>query len=233
MKKMIQVALVMCILQISAKKINEKSFFLKEKRFNPNTYPAAKQWQIWFCKFQRKGYHSLQIQKCGIFYRGLQAFELPQRIFTEIWNSSICFCKINGVDYRFDKNGKNAYLFKDDDLGKCQSKYLKQTYQAYIRNSKYGITESSKFNNPEDYRQQTIYPQYDYLHVLEGEDIENPMIIASSGNKFGVIDKKNKVIIPFEYLGIKPDFSWKLADLFEVTKDLKNYYFIDVKNNDY
>ena len=43
----------------------------------------------------------------------------------------------------------------------------------------------------------TIYPQYDYLHILEGDDLKNPMIIASHQNKFGVIDVHNKVIIPF------------------------------------
>ena len=99
--------------------------------------------------------------------------------------------------------------------------------------NKYGIIEDSKFENPGDYRQYTIYPQYDYLHILEGDDLKNPMIIASHQNKFGVIDVHNKVIIPFEYSDIKRNFSWKLARLFEVTKDGKNYYYIDINNKGY
>lgn len=59
------------------------------------------------------------------------------------------------------------------------------------------------------------------------------MIVASKNNKFGVIDVNNKVIIPFEYNDIKRNFSWKLARLFEVTKDGKNYFYIDVNNNAY
>ena len=100
-------------------------------------------------------------------------------------------------------------------------------------NYAYGIIEDSKFENPGDYRQFTIYPQYDYLHILEGDDLKNPMIVASKNNKFGVIDVNNKVIIPFEYNDIKRNFSWKIARLFEVTKDGKNYFYIDVNNNAY
>ena len=99
--------------------------------------------------------------------------------------------------------------------------------------NKYGIIEDSKFENPGDYRQYTIYPQYDYLHILEGDDLKNPMIIASHQNKFGVIDVHNKVIIPFEDSDIKRNFSWKLSRLFEVTKDGKNYYYIDINNKGY
>ena len=68
---------------------------------------------------------------------------------------------------------------------------------------------------------------------MEGDDLKNPMSIATKNNQFGVIDVNNKVIIPFEYSDIKRNFSWKLARLFEVTKDGKNYFYIDVNNNAY
>ena len=71
------------------------------------------------------------------------------------------------------------------------------------------------------------------MHILEGDDLKHPMIIASLHNRFGIIDIYNRVIVPFEYTDIKRNFSWKLARLFEVTKDGKNYYFVDSNNKAY
>ncbi|MBU4537480.1 MAG: WG repeat-containing protein [Weeksellaceae bacterium] len=141
--------------------------------------------------------------------------------------------RIENVDFRIDMNGKRVYHFENSDLGKCASPFKSQLFHGYILNNAYGIIEDSKFENPGDYRQFTIYPQYDYLHIMEGDDLKNPMIIASKNNRFGVIDINNKVIIPFEYSDIKRNFSWKLARLFEVTKDGKNYYYIDINNKAY
>jgi hypothetical protein len=53
------------------------------------------------------------------------------------------------------------------------------------------------------------------------------MIVASKNNVFGVMDVNGKVIIPFEYSNIKRNFSWKLGKMFEVSKDGKNYYYVD------
>jgi len=141
--------------------------------------------------------------------------------------------RLNGLDFRINEAGKRVYLFKAEDLGKCRSEFKAQLFHGYILNDAYGIIEDSKFENPGDYRQFTIYPQYSYLHIMEGDDLKNPMIVAVQNNRFGVIDIHNKVIIPFEYSDIKRNYSWKLARLFEVTKDGKNYYYIDADNKRY
>ncbi|WP_223609048.1 WG repeat-containing protein [Chryseobacterium sp. OSA05B] len=138
------------------------------------------------------------------------------------------------ISYRVDKTGKRVYQFKDADLGKCKfGDYKQQLYQAYVLNGFYGIIEKAKFVNAADYRQYQIYPQYQYLFIMEGDDTSNPMIVASHNDRFGVIDVNNKVIIPFEYSNIKRNFSWKLGRMFEVTKDGTNYYYIDVRNKTY
>ena len=138
------------------------------------------------------------------------------------------------ISYRVDHTGKRVYQFKDSDLGKCKfEEYKQQLFQAYILNGFYGIIEKSKFVNAADYRQYKIYPQYQYLYILEGDDVADPMIVASNNDKFGVIDVNNKIIIPFEYSNIKRNFSWKLGKMFEVTKDGKNYYYIDANNKTY
>lgn len=141
--------------------------------------------------------------------------------------------RLNGEDYRIDQAGKRVYHFKEEDLGKCQSQFQAQLFHAYILNKSYGIIEDSKFTTPSDYRQFTIYPQFQYLHILEGDDLKNPMIIAVRNNRFGIIDVSGKVIIPFEYEEIKRNYSWKLGRLFEVTKDGKNYFYIDIDNKAY
>ncbi|MBF8457516.1 WG repeat-containing protein [Kaistella sp. G5-32] len=141
--------------------------------------------------------------------------------------------RLNDVDYRINEIGKRVYQFKDSDLGKCKQEIKTQLFHGYILGKYYGIIEDSKFENPADYKQFTIYPQYDYLHILEGDDLNNPMIIAVRDDKFGVIDIRNKIIIPFQYSDIKRNYSWKLARLFEVTEDGTNYFYIDVANKKY
>jgi hypothetical protein len=80
--------------------------------------------------------------------------------------------------------GKRVYQFKDSDLGKCKfEEYKQQLFQAYILNGFYGIIEKSKFVNAADYRQYQIYPQYQYLYILEGDDVADPMIVASNNDK--------------------------------------------------
>lgn len=136
-----------------------------------------------------------------------------------------------GVDYRIDTKGKRVYQYSTADLAPCTLQYKKQKYNAYRQNGFYGIVEAAAFNpNVQNF---VIYPQYEYLHILEGDDIENPMIIACKQNLFGVIDVNGRVIIPFQYSDIKRNYSWKLGKLFEVTKNGTDYYYIDINNKAY
>lgn len=138
------------------------------------------------------------------------------------------------ISYRVDHAGKRVYQFKDTDLGQCKfGDYKQQLYQAYILNGFYGIIEKAKFVNAADYRDYQIYPQYQYLFIMEGDDVADPMIVASQNDRFGVIDVNNKIVIPFEYSNIKRNFSWKLGKMFDVTKDGVNYYYIDANNKEY
>lgn len=139
----------------------------------------------------------------------------------------------NNIAYRIDMTGKKVYQYNDADLGKCTMEFKKQLFHAYILNGLYGVIEDSKFSNPADRSHFKIYPKYDYLHILEGHDLSNPMIVASQKDKFGVIDVNNNIIIPFEYADIKRNYSWKLGKMFEVTKDDINYYYIDSNNKSY
>ncbi|CAD7807913.1 hypothetical protein CHRY9390_01736 [Chryseobacterium aquaeductus] len=139
----------------------------------------------------------------------------------------------NNISYRIDKTGKKVYQVKNADLGKCNTEFKKQLFHAYILNGLYGIIEDAKFSNPSDRSHFRIYPKYEYLHILEGDDLSSPMIVASHKDKFGVIDVNNNIIIPFEYADIKRNYSWKLGKMFEVTKDDKNYYYIDSDNKAY
>ncbi len=138
-----------------------------------------------------------------------------------------------GITYRINKNGKKVYQYKKEDLGRCNAQMQKALFHAYILKGKYGIIEDSKFKNPDDQSQFAIYPKYQFLYVLEGDDVANPMIIATYNDKFGVIDVNNKIVIPFEYSDIKRNYSWKLGKMFEVTKDDTNYYLIDSYNRSY
>ena len=169
----------------------------------------------------------------GFFTEDCMLLNSPNEKVRKFGSKDYASARLYDIDFRIDQSGKRVYQFKNEDLGKCKPEFKTQLFHAYILMNKYGIIEDSKFENPGDYRQYTIYPQYDYLHILEGDDLKNPMIIASYQNKFGVIDVHNKVIIPFEYSDIKRNFSWKLARLFEVTKDGKNYYYIDINNKGY
>lgn len=136
-------------------------------------------------------------------------------------------------DFRIDENGKKVYQFNKKDLGQCDQTYTNQKYKAYHLRDFYGVIDVTTFKNPEDYRHFKIYPQYQYLYILVGDDMNNPMVIATKNDSFGIVDVNNKTIIPFEYADIKRNFSWKLARLFEVTKDGKNYYFVDAQNKAY
>lgn len=169
----------------------------------------------------------------GFFTEDCTLLNSPNEKIRKFGTDKYASVRLNSVDYRIDKTGKRVYRFTEKDRGTCQSKFVEQLFHAYILNFKYGIIEDSKFENPGDYRQFTIYPQYNYLHIVEGDDLKNPMIIAIKDDKFGVIDIHQNIIIPFIYHDIKRNFSWKLARLFEVTSDGKNYFYVDDKNKAY
>lgn len=135
----------------------------------------------------------------------------------------------NNISYRINKKGKRVYQYKKSDLGICSLPYEMHKYKAFTLNGMYGLVSQE---NVESYKDFDIYPQYQMLYVLES-DRENPMIIAVMNNKFGIIDKQNKIIVPFVYSDIKTNLSWKTAHLFEVSNDGKNYFYVDKSNKAY
>lgn len=140
---------------------------------------------------------------------------------------------VDGRDFRINKAGTKVYTFKKEDLGNCSQGHSKTLYAPYILQGYYGIVNLETFESPLDYRQFQLYPQYEYLYVMESKDSEKPMVIATKNDRFGIIDIDNNIIIPFEYADIKRNFSWKMARMFEVTKDGKNYFYIDENNKAY
>lgn len=137
------------------------------------------------------------------------------------------------IAYRIDAFGKKVYQYKDSDLGKCKNTYIKQKYGAYKDKYLFGLGDNNLYKNSKVTFKFQIVPQYEMLYVLEGNDLENPMVVAVANNKFGVINKDNKIIIPFEYEDIKLNYSWKLGGMFEVSKDGSNYYYVDIRNKKY
>jgi len=168
------------------------------------------------------------------FYEDCNLLNSPNEKVRKFGTKNYATVEKDMISYRIDQSGKRVYQFKDADFGKCKfEEYKQQLFQAYTLNGFYGIIEKSKFVNAADYRQFQIYPQYQYLYIMEGDDVGSPMIVASNNDKFGVIDVNNKIIIPFEYANIKRNFSWKLGKMFEVTKDGSNYYYVDSNNKTY
>lgn len=168
------------------------------------------------------------------FYEDCNLLNSPNEKVRKFGTKDYATVEKDMISYRINQAGKRVYKFNEADFGKCKpSEYTQQLYQAYILNGFYGIIEKKRFVNAADYRDYQIYPQYQYLFILEGDDVANPMIVASYNDKFGVIDVHNKVIIPFEYDDIKRNFSWKLGKMFEVSKDGKNYYYVDSNNKTY
>ncbi len=199
----------------------------------PSLIPFKKEGNFGFINQNLKVIIPPVYSNVGFFTEDCNLLNSPNPAVRKHGSANYASVRLNGTDYRINQLGRRVYVFKNSDLGKCPTEFKAQLFHAYIMNFAYGIIEDSKFTNPGDYKQFTIYPQYDYLHILEGDDLKNPMIIASRKNKFGIIDTNNKVIIPFEYSDIKRNYSWKLARLFEVTRDGKNYFFIDLNQKEY
>lgn len=168
------------------------------------------------------------------FYEDCNLLNSPNEKLRKFGTADYATVEKEEISYRIDQKGKRVYRFRKEDLGKCMHKeYVQQLFQAYIMNGFYGIIEKSVFKDANDYRQFKIYPQYEYLYILEGDDVADPMIIASRNDSFGVIDVNGNTVIPFEYADIKRNFSWKLGRMFEVSKDGKNYFYIDRRNKTY
>ena len=199
----------------------------------PTLIPFKKEGKSGFVNQKGKVIISPVYSNVGFFTEDCNLLNSPNSKVQKFGSSDYAAVRLDGQDFRIDQTGKRTYQFKDEDLGKCPSQFKAQLFHAYIMNEYYGIIEDSKFHDASDYRQFTIYPQFDYLYILEGDDLKNPMIIAVRNNQFGIIDTTGKTIIPFEYDDIKRNFSWKLGRLFEVTKDGENYFFIDGNNKAY
>ena len=169
----------------------------------------------------------------GFFTEDCNLLNSPQKEVIKFGAAHYASVRLKGIDYRIDRLGKRVYTYSAGDLGKCTSVFRPQLFQAYIVNNKYGLIEAGKYSGSAGKWSFKINPQYDYVHIMEGDDLHNPMIIAVKNNKFGVVDINNTVIIPFEYDDIKRNYSWKLARLFEVTKNGKAYYHVDRSNRAY
>lgn len=169
----------------------------------------------------------------GMFAEDCNLLNSPNEKVRVFGSSEYASVTKDKTDYRISKTGKKVYQFKKEDLSQCKGEFRKQKYHAFVKSGFYGIIEDEKFKDANDYRHFKIYPQYHYLHIMESKDLDNPMILAGMNDFFGVINKDNQIIVPFEYKDIKPNYSWYLANLFEVTKDGKNYYYIDAENRSY
>lgn len=199
----------------------------------PALIPQKKDGKYGFINQKGKVIIPHQYSNVGFFYEDCTLLNSPNKTLKKFGSGKYASVRLGEDDFRIDQAGKRVYKYKTGDLGKCPPEFKKQLFHSYIQNGYYGIIEDSKFENAADYRQYQIYPQYQYLHIMEGDDVENPMIVASYNDLFGVIDKNNRVIIPFEYADIKRNLSWKIGRLFEVTKDNRNYFFVDDKNHRY
>ena len=155
----------------------------------------------------------------------------PKENLRQFGSADFATVEKNQISYRIDRKGKRVYRYKKEDLGKCVSPYESPKYKAFVMNGFYGLVskESVDYKNYKDFE---IYPQYQMLYVLDS-DKENPMIVAVLDNKFGVINKNNQIVIPFIYEDIKTNLSWKTANLFEVSKDGNEYFYINKNNHAY
>lgn len=137
----------------------------------------------------------------------------------------------NRIAYRINKKGKRVYQYKKEDLGKCVYPYEHPKYNAYILDGQYGLI-SKKSIDSNKFDEFLIPPSYQALHILDGNS-DDPMIIAVMKDKFGVVNKKNEVVIPFIYEDIKPNLSWKTACLFEVSVNGIDYFYVNRDNYAY
>ena len=169
----------------------------------------------------------------NFFAEDCRILNSPNEKIRDFGNSDYALVEQGGKDYRIDKTGKIVYKYNDEEMGKCPNNFQQQKYLAYTKNHLFGLIDREKYTEDESLQEFLISPKYEMIHVMEGNDLKYPMLIAAKGNKFGVIDIHDNIIIPFEFTDIKRNFSWKLANLFEATKDGRNYFYIDNQNKIY
>lgn len=199
----------------------------------PRLIPQKKEGKFGFINQEGKVIIPHLYSNVGFYTEDCTLLNSPKEEVRKYGSDQYSSVRYNGVDYRIDYQGKRVYNYKDEEIGKCPFVYKEQKYHSYIRQGYYGVIDRKKFFDETDYRQFIIYPQYQYLHILEGDDLEHPMIVAAHDNRFGIIDIEGKVVVPLRFADIKRNFSWKLGRLFEVSDDGKNYYFIDQYGNRY
>ncbi len=174
-----------------------------------------------------------QFSNVGFFTEDCNLLNSPNESVKKFGTAEYASVSVKDVDYRIDSKGNKVYQYKNEEKGKCANTYKPQVFNSFVRKGAYGIIDKKNFYNENDDKQYVIAPQYQLLHIMEGTNVKEPMIIAAKDDKFGVIDVHNNIIVPFEYADIKRNYSWKLAHLFEVTKDGNNYFYVDDKNNKY
>lgn len=133
---------------------------------------------------------------------------------------------LHGKTVRIDKTGKVVYTFDKKDFGKCLKPFVAPIYVSYEKEGRYGLAKKDRAGRL-DLNQIYINPIYQYTFVMDSQDKEEPMIIAIQNDKFGVLDKEGKVILPFIYADIRRNLSWREAYLFQVSLDGKHYFYID------
>lgn len=208
----------------------------EEQKINdsiPSLIPKHKNGKYGFINQKGKTVIPLEYINVGFFSEDCNLLNSPNEKVRKFGSKKYASVSNSKHDFRIDDKGKKVYQFKKADLGKCSQNYAQQKYKGYHLRELYGVIDDATFKNPENYKNFKIYPQYQYLHILIGDDLKNPMIIVTKNDKFGVVDINNKVIIPFEYADIKRNYSWKLARMFEVTRDGKHYFLVDAQNKAY
>jgi hypothetical protein len=97
----------------------------------------------------------------------------------------------NGKYGLVDSTGKTVLTVKYDGITNIEG-----NYKALILANKFGI-----YNR---HRVILIEPSFDALPKLFGNPIKNPLFVGQRKGQTGVVDKQNKVIIPFEFQEILP-----------------------------
>jgi len=240
MKKVTCVILTLFIFLFSfssAQTVGEEASFVGSTQYSGDTIPEL----IPVNRNGKLGYLNSQSKKTVIapeyslalfFNEDCNLKNSPNEEVREFGSEEYATVKAGEKTYRIDKKGNKVYTYKPEDIGTCSKQFLPPRYSSYKENHQYGIVKKDRRGVP-DAKQIYIQPIYQYTFVLDSKDKENPMIIAVQNDKFGVLDKNGKVILPFVFEDIKKNLAWRDANLFSVSMDGKNYYYVDQYGNEY